>query len=159
MPMKKFVFITFIALILVGCKKAAQNTTTESSPQSSAMQYGAASPAEAMTAGKMTVNLADLNNSGQTGTATLEESNGKVMVTINLSGGNFAQPQPAHIHTGSCPAPGGVKYPLTNVVNGKSETTLDTTLEALKAASPLAINIHKSQAEQTVYTACGDLKS
>lgn len=107
---------------------------------------------------EITVSLMGQNDSGQSGTARLTEENGKVMVTLSLSGGTFTQPQPAHIHMGSCPTPGEVAFPLTNVVDGKSVTTLDTTMEQLKAKGALAINIHKSAEESTVYTACGDLK-
>jgi hypothetical protein len=107
---------------------------------------------------EMTVSLMGQNDSGQSGTAKLTEANGQVTVTLSLNGGTFTDPQPAHIHMGSCPTPGEVSYPLTNVVDGKSVTTLDTTLDQLKAKGALAINVHKSAAESTVYTACGDLK-
>ena len=44
--------------------------------------------------------------------------------TLNLTNGT-AEPQPAHVHKGTCanldPAP---LYPLNSVVNGKSETAL-----------------------------------
>lgn len=104
-----------------------------------------------------TVNLAAQNNSNQSGTATLIEENGKLVVTLSLSGGTFTEPQPAHIHMGACPTPGNIVYPLTNVVNGKSITTLNVTMDQLKAKLPLAVNVHKSATEASVYTACGDI--
>jgi hypothetical protein len=82
-----------------------------------------------------------------------------VSVVLSLKGGKFMAPQPAHIHVGSCPTPGAVKYPLTNVVNGKSVTMLNVSMKELLASSDkLAINVHKSAAEVTNYTACGDLQ-
>lgn len=108
--------------------------------------------------GATNISLSSQNNSGQSGTATLAEENGKVKVTINVSGGNFTNPQPAHIHLGSCPKPGEVLYPLQDVVNGKSTTTLNVTMKELKAKGALAINIHKSADEVSFYTACGNIQ-
>ena len=107
---------------------------------------------------QMTINLMAQNDSGQSGTAVLSEENGKVKVMLSMTGGTYTEPQPAHIHMGNCPTPGAVLFPLTNIVDGKSETMLDTTMADLKAKGALAINIHKSAAEQSVYTSCGDIK-
>lgn len=94
----------------------------------------------------------------QTGKATLTEDAGKVKVVLELSKVDaLKDPQPAHIHKGSCPGVGEVVYPLTSVANGKSETVLNTTLAKIKQELPLAINVHKSASELKVYTACGAL--
>ena len=105
---------------------------------------------------QLTVTLSEQNKSGERGSATLKEVGGKIVVSLNLTGVPVAT-QPAHIHTGACPKVGGVKYPLTFPVGGKSETTLDVTLTQLLAQLPLAINVHKSATEAAVYVACGDL--
>ncbi len=104
-----------------------------------------------------TVTLGAQNNSKEMGTATLKEVDGKVTVTLDLTGTPKGVSQPAHIHTGSCPNPGAIKYPLTNVVDGKSETTLDVTMDKLRSELPLAVNIHKSAAQSKVYVSCGNL--
>ncbi len=104
----------------------------------------------------MTVTLEAVNNSSESGTARLLETDGKVVVTLNLTGFQN-NPQPAHIHAGNCPGVGEVKYPLTNVVNGQSVTTLDVTLEELEQQPPLAINVHESTANIKNYTSCGEL--
>lgn len=103
------------------------------------------------------VNLSEQNDSGEYGTATLREEGGKVKVTLSISGAPQDVTQPAHIHMGSCPEVGAVKYPLTFPINGTSETTLDTTLDQLKSQLPLSINVHKSAEEAKMYVACGDL--
>ncbi len=108
---------------------------------------------------EMTVNLAEENKSGESGTATLKEENGKTTVTLTLTGFTKGVAQPAHIHVGVCPGVGAVKYPLTDVVNGSSVTVLSTTLVEIKQNLPLAINVHKSLKEITNYTACGELSS
>jgi hypothetical protein len=107
----------------------------------------------------MTVNLATQGTFGQSGTATLiENAEGKVVVTLAMTGGSFTAPQPAHIHVGSCPKPGAVKYPLTSVEDNKSVTTLDVSMQDIENSTErLAINVHKSAADSSVYTACGDL--
>lgn len=107
----------------------------------------------------MTIQLSEENKSGETGTAMLKEQNGKVTVTISLSGFTQDVAQPAHIHLGDCPGVGKVVYPLTDVVNGVSTTTLPVTLEQLKTQYPLALNVHKSKSQISLYTACGSLGS
>ena len=106
---------------------------------------------------ELTVNLMAQNNSGESGTAVLTEKNGKTEVKLRLEGALKGVTQPAHIHSGSCSTLGAVKWPLTFPVNGKSETTLDISLDQLRAELPLAINVHKSAAEPAVYVSCGDL--
>lgn len=108
---------------------------------------------------EMEVTLATLDKDlNQSGKAILTEKDGKVTVKLDLSQVNeLKEPQPAHIHKGTCPGVGEVVYPLTNVVSGKSETVLNTTLAKIKEQFPLAINVHKSGNELKVYTTCGSL--
>ena len=106
----------------------------------------------------VTIQLGAQNNSGITGTATLTDlGNNQTRVAITVTGFQVGTPSPVHIHDGTCatlnPA---VKYPLTNLVDGKSETTVPVALSAL-LAQPHAINAHKSAQEATVYVACGNI--
>lgn len=104
-----------------------------------------------------TVTLNEQNDSSEMGTAMLKEMNGEVVVTLNLTGAPKGVTQPAHIHVGPCAKLGAVKYPLTFPVDGKSETKLEVTMDQLMAQLPLAVNVHKSTKEASVYVACGDL--
>lgn len=97
-------------------------------------------------------------DSDQVGAADLVEENGQTKVIINLIGYTEDVEQPAHIHTGVCPGIGAVKYPLTSLINGKSVTVLPVTLTQLKNELPLAINVHKSEEEISIYTVCGPLE-
>lgn len=106
---------------------------------------------------EISILLSAQNNSGQDGNVLLKDINGKTQVSVKLAGATSSA-QPAHIHAGSCPVPGGVKYPLTNVVNGLSETTLDVSIAELKSQLPLAINVHKSPEEIQIYSACGNVR-
>lgn len=109
------------------------------------------------TISEVIVNLSEQNESSESGTATLVEVDGKVKVTLKMTGATPGVAQPAHIHVGACPEVGAVKYPLTSPVDGMSETVLDVTLATLKSELPLGINVHKSAAEAKVYVSCGDL--
>ena len=114
-------------------------------------QIGAENPS-------LVVDLLEENKSGQSGVAVLEEIDGQTVVSLSMTGNPASTvSQPAHLHVGGCPATGAVKYPLTNVVDGVSETTLDVTLDQITTELPLAINVYKSASQPSVYTACGEL--
>jgi hypothetical protein len=97
-----------------------------------------------------------LNGSGESGTATLTDTKAGLKVVLSLKGGG-ADPQPAHIHDGSCakldPKP---KYPLSNVVDGKS-TTVVKGVTIGELLGHYAINVHKSTTDIPTYVACGDV--
>ncbi len=118
-----------------------------------------ASVASAQT-NSITVQLAAQNNSGQNGTATLTAMGDQTQVVINLPTGpaGAGVEQPVHIHTGACPTPGGVVFPLSNLKEGKSTTMVNAKLSDI-ANGKHAINAHKSAAEASVYTACGNVQS
>lgn len=71
--------------------------------------------------------------------------------------GGGTDPQPAHIHEGTCadlnPQPA---FPLQDVVNGSSETDVNISLDDLTISS-YAVNVHKSAEEVDTYVACGDI--
>jgi len=93
----------------------------------------------------------------QSGTATLTAKGDKTEVVLNIKPGPAGVAQPAHIHVGTCPVPSAVKFPLANVVDGKSTTTVEIALKDL-LKDTYAINVHLSAAEASKYVACGDLK-
>jgi hypothetical protein len=104
-----------------------------------------------------TFKISPQNGSGESGTATLTQSGGSLLVKLALTGASGQQP--AHIHKGTCakldPKPA---YPLTTVDDGNSSTTLKgVTLSALLSGT-YAINVHKSTTDLKDYVACGDLK-
>jgi hypothetical protein len=108
--------------------------------------------------GDLTVPLVAQNDSGQDGEATLSEVDSdttRVVLDVESPPGN---PQPAHIHRGSCqnldPEPA---YGLDNVVDGKSTTEVNVAIEDLVGRG-FAVNVHKSADEAQVYVACGDIE-
>ncbi len=108
--------------------------------------------------GPITVTLNPQNNSGESGTATLTSvGTNQTKVDVTVTGQPAGVDQPEHIHTGTCanlnPTP---TYPLNNLVNGKSSTTVNVSLSTL-LASPFAINGHKSATDINTYVYCGEI--
>ena len=105
-----------------------------------------------------TAKLAAQNNSGETGTATLTKAgDNETKVVLDVKGGPAGASQPVHIHKGTCdkldPKPA---YPLSPLVNGKSESTIKASLDSLEKGG-YAINGHKSAQEVSTYVFCGDI--
>jgi hypothetical protein len=107
-----------------------------------------------------TVELAEQNDSGVSGTATITPTAvDEFKVTIEVTGGEDGVAMPAHIHRGTCadldPTP---EHPLENVVDGRSETDVSASPVDL-VTGEFAVNVHKSAEEADVYVACGDIPS
>jgi hypothetical protein len=103
----------------------------------------------------ITIPMKAQNGSGENGTAMLRDTKNGLVVTIHIK--NAKGPQPAHIHKGSCakldPKPW---YPLHNVVNGMSVTTVPgVTIGEIIGKS--AINVHKSLTDLPTYVSCGNV--
>ena len=102
------------------------------------------------------VQLQEQNFSGEAGNVTLTAQGPKTRVVIEMAS-YAANPQPAHIHEGTCahlsfqPA-----YPLNDVKAGRSTTVVDVSLKALLNAK-YAVNLHRSAKQMKTYVACGDI--
>jgi Cu/Zn superoxide dismutase len=114
-------------------------------------------PSSSSMPASLTVPIKAQNDSGEIGSATLTQKGSDVLVTLTLTGGS-TDPQPAHIHLGTCakldPAP---KYPLSNVADGKSVTTVKGVNLTDLETGAFAINVHKSTSDLKTYVACGDI--
>ncbi len=102
--------------------------------------------------------LIEQEKSGQTGSATLTAKGAQVEVVIKVAPGPPASdPQPLHIHFGTCgPNLGNRHYNLSDVVAGVSVTLIDASLANVIESSN-AINLHKSYPEFDIYTSCGNI--
>jgi hypothetical protein len=113
--------------------------------------------ASAASAQETKVKLEPQNNSNESGTATLTPAGDSTKVVLEVKGGEGTQP--THIHKGTCaqldPKPA---FPLSPVVNGKSETTVKAPIKDLTTGG-YAINGHKSAQDLKTYVFCGDLKA
>ena len=116
-----------------------------------------AAVASAASAQETKVKLEPQNNSNESGTATLTPAGDSTKVVLEVKGAEGTQP--THIHKGTCaqldPKPA---FPLSPVVNGKSETTVKASMKDLTAGG-YAINGHKSAQDLKTYVFCGDLKA
>lgn len=104
----------------------------------------------------ITIDLDEVDGSGVSGTATLTEEDGQTTVEIELDGTPEDGVHPVHIHAGTCDDLGDVVFPLEDVVEGSSSSTIDATLGDIMAAEH-AINVHLSADELAVWVACGNL--
>lgn len=109
-------------------------------------------------AASTTVQLASQDYLNENGTAVItDEGNGMSQVIISISGEPVSADEPAVIYTGSCNLLGGKAYPLNDVIQDVSTTTIGVSLsEMLGQQLPLALTIDES-AQGATSTACGDI--
>lgn len=99
------------------------------------------------------------NGSGENGAVILTPLGSKTRVQVAVANGPAGVIQPAHIHAGACPNVGKVVYPIKGgVVDGGATVVLDVPIDTLLAGG-LALNVHKSADQISVYTSCADIKS
>lgn len=158
--MKKLPLIVIAAIIILIALSALLFLNINKPQVNSNLLNNNAQPNPPQTQARIFImSLEEQNGSKQQGTARVSEvDGGKIKVELNLLGGtNYNVTQPAHIHTGSCPNPGSVKYKLNNLLAGASETIIDISIDALLSSGALAINVHESDAKMSSYVACGNL--
>ena len=106
----------------------------------------------------ISVSLSPVGDASQFGTATLTPEGEQTRVVLDVDS-PVSNSQPAHIHEGTCadlnPEPA---FGLPNVVDGRSESTVDVSLETLTAGD-YALNLHMSDDDLTTYTSCGDIEA
>lgn len=106
----------------------------------------------------ISVSLSPVGDASQFGTATLTPEGDQTRVVVDVDS-PVSNSQPAHIHEGTCdnltaePA-----YGLPNVVDGRSEATVDVSLDELTSES-YAINLHMSDDDLATYTSCGNIEA
>jgi hypothetical protein len=100
--------------------------------------------------------LGEQNGSGQSGTATLTAvGDEQTRIVMELSNPP-AVPQPAHVHPGPCDDLGDPVAGLTNVVGGRSQTTVPLSFGELRRGD-LVVHAHKSEKEYSISVACAPI--
>lgn len=104
-----------------------------------------------------TVTLASKNESGVTGTATATHTGDSVTVDVEVNGVSAQGELPAHIHQGTCDAPGPVLVPLTSLQvtggTGRSSTTLAA--DQVPTDQSTFVQVHDPDGQPI---ACGDVE-
>src|SRR5262249_32038641 len=106
------------------------------------------------------VKLEPQNNSGQSATAAVTKAGDEqTKVITEVKGAEAGVAQPGHRQQGTGanldPKPA---FPVPPVVNGKSETTVNASLDSLEKGG-YAINGHKSAQDAKTYVFCGPIAS
>jgi hypothetical protein len=108
--------------------------------------------------GTVRLELAEQNESGQSGTAVISPVDGertRIVMEVDHPPG---LPQPAHVHPGRC---GDLDDPiaaLESLVNGRSETIVPMSVADLQRGG-LVVHAHKSEAEFDVSVVCAAIPS
>lgn len=150
--------------VITACGGGTSTTTSSGAPTATA---GAAMSGKAMIkkgamkgGTTLSIKMTAQSGSKQNGSATLsDKKGGGVVVVVSVGNEPKGAIEPAHIHQGTCaklnPAPW--KF-LTNIVGGKSTTTVPGVTVAMLKKGTYAINAHKSASQLKVYVSCGNIK-
>ncbi|HET7814065.1 MAG TPA: hypothetical protein VFL13_06800 [Candidatus Baltobacteraceae bacterium] len=105
----------------------------------------------------VTVKIAAMNGTGESGIATFIAQGDKTLVVVDLTNAPGLR-QPSHLHDGTCddysPAPA---YPLADVVGGKSRTIVNERFEKIVSGRYI-LNVHKSYDDIATQAACSVVK-
>jgi|SRR5581483_2371367 len=152
--MNKNVFIVVAALIVIALITFSYKVS-QPSKISQVKVTPTATPTPFQKVGKsIVVSLNALNNSKQSGTATVSQLNDSILVTVQLNGMTPDSKQDVSILSGSCSATGAAKYPLTTLFNGASTIVLDVTYADFLKQLPLSVKVFKSE-NSTTPVSCG----
>jgi hypothetical protein len=104
---------------------------------------------------RLSLTFTELNDSGVSGVATLYGDGDQTIVEITVT--DAGPNHPAHIHKGTCddldPNPA---YPLENVIDGKSISVVDASLEELLTGG-YSIDLHMSVNELGTLVVCAPI--
>jgi hypothetical protein len=114
--------------------------------------------AHATSATSLTIKMGSLNDSDESGTAVFIQQADGLHVVMALAGAPKDIPQPANLHVGTCDKNKATQWVLSNVVNGKSETTLKGISLSDLTSGGYVINVHESANNLSYYVACGTIK-
>lgn len=126
-------------------------------PPADAGTPGATAPAPRT----VTISLPAVSGSGEYGRATLTAlATNQVRVVLTITGASKDEAQTAAIHSGPCSdLPAAVQYELAPLVKGRSETTLNVSMQALVDDTLQSIRIKRDSVDTQVPLAtCGNLR-
>ncbi len=156
MKFSRYKFIA-VALAIFATTACASGSPATPSPWTVAPDQPTPTPVISFSNGvtRVVVYLSPVQGEGQIGTATLTSDGITTTVQIDVAP-TTGELQPIHIHVGKCDDVGSVLHALQNVVNGKSVTTINRSLDEILTGEVL-VNVHASYTDASNYTACGQL--
>jgi hypothetical protein len=108
--------------------------------------------------------MAAQNGSGVAGTGTVVKVAGSFTVTIKLTGLTPSSSHISHVHNGACAKPGGIAYPLSQVIADSSGAATVLSIVPAAYAVPTSgwyVNVHHgpdfSAPANGPSISCGDL--
>ena len=105
----------------------------------------------------VTVQMNQLNGSGQTGTATLTQIGDKVSVSVHINGEPASASEPAHVHFGRCPVIKAIPaYNVGPIVGGKAANVVDLNWKEINSGK-YVLNVHESASQLGNYVSCGNI--
>ena len=156
MNLTKYKYVA-VVLAVFAVSACASGDPATPSPSIDAPDEPTPTPAVSFSNGvtRIVIHLSSVQGEGQIGSATLTSDGTTTTVEIDV-GPITGEAQPIHIHVGKCEDVGSVLHALQNVVNGKSMTTINLSLNEILTGDVL-VNVHASYADLSNYTACGQL--
>jgi hypothetical protein len=154
MKISKYSVLALAAMVtLAACARDAEDETVPADTTAAANTTGA--PQDGPPMDPQVTGLDDVNDSGIEGEATATHSAQEATVSILLKGDKAKADvtYPAHIHSGTCDAPGPVVVELEPVKNMQSSKTIQ--VSQLPQGQPLLIQVHDAGGKPV---ACGNMK-
>lgn len=158
MPEKLFAVVSVLVALglLAACGGGDADPVAEPATQASGGRETTTQAAADGGGRAVMVQVAELNGSGQTGSATLTEVTGGTHVVVELRGGRPG-PQSADIRRGTCerPAP-KPEFRLQNLSGGVGKTQVRVPLQTLLSADYVIV-VQRSTSESKAHVACAYL--
>lgn len=135
---------------------------------STAVQTGVATPpvTDTTSTDMVMATLAPLNNSGVQGTVNFNAdpaNAGRLVAVLSVAGGTEGGVHQAHVHTGTCDAPGDVVLALSPVTivaggGGQSEAPVDVPTATLANGQHI-VAVHEANGNPGAPIACGPIEN
>ncbi len=97
-------------------------------------------PAPTNVTNAISVVLSEENSSGESGLSTIQEFTNNVVIDVKMVGTGPSD-QKINLYKGSCDDKSQVLFPLKDLANGSSRTSIQTTIGELKKSMPIFIGV------------------
>lgn len=113
--------------------------------------------AEPVSMASVTIQMHELNGSGQNGSATITAIGNKITVSVRITGESPSASEPAHVHFGRCPNIKAIPaYNVGPVIGGKATSVVNLTWAEMMSGR-YALNVHESSSMLGKYVSCGNI--